>query len=382
MDYDMGAAAAGLRQDLRALARGQLPADFVSGVSGDPTEVAVTNAFCRKMAEIGLLCLAWPEKFGGRNASMWEQTIVREEMWAANEPRGPQYMGVNWVGPILMRHGTDAQQRQHLPAIAHGEVIWCQGFSEPDAGSDLASVRTAAESDGDSWVISGQKIWTSYAVVANWCFLLARTSRTERKHDGLTIFLVPMSDSGIEVRPIPSIIGAHHLNEVFFDAVRLPADSILGAEGAGWQIVQDVMSYERVGIARYARCERMLLEAPRRLGPAWDALPADLRMRWARAVVLSRRARLMAYRVVAAQDSGVVSPSETAAYRIAVTTLEQETADVLMEVVTLFAAHDPDLAHFAAEIEEHWRFSQASTVASGSIEIQRILLSRAMLAAS
>ena len=119
--------------------------------------------------------------------------MVREEMWAHHEPRGAQYMGVNWVGPTIMRHGTPAQRAQHLPPIARGEVIWCQGFSEPDAGSDLASIRTSARRDGDGWRISGQKIWTSYATMAQWCFLLARTSREERKQQGLTIFLVPMS---------------------------------------------------------------------------------------------------------------------------------------------------------------------------------------------
>ena len=128
------------------------------------------------LAERDLLCLSWPEEFGGGGASVWEQTVVREEMWAHHEPRGAQYMGVNWVGPIIMRHGTAEQQRKHLPPIARGEVIWCQGFSEPEAGSDLASLRTAARRDGDGWLVSGQKIWTSYATMAQWCFLLARTT--------------------------------------------------------------------------------------------------------------------------------------------------------------------------------------------------------------
>ena len=121
-------------------------------------------------------------EFGGGDASVWEQTVVREEMWAHHEPRGAQYMGVNWVGPIIMRHGTEEQQRTHLPPIARGEVIWCQGFSEPEAGSDLASLRTAARRDGDGWLVSGQKIWTSYATMAQWCFLLARTSKGEKNN--------------------------------------------------------------------------------------------------------------------------------------------------------------------------------------------------------
>ncbi|MCB1013463.1 MAG: acyl-CoA dehydrogenase family protein, partial [Microthrixaceae bacterium] len=175
--------------------------------------------FCRTLAENGLLCLAWPEEFGGRGASVWEQTVVREEMWAHHEPRGAQYMGVNWVGPTLMRYGTPEQQRLHLPPIAAGEVIWCQGFSEPEAGSDLASLRTAARRDGHGWLINGQKIWTSYATMAQWCFLLARTTKVgegaaQKKQQGLSIFLVPMDDPAIQVRPIRTMMGPHHLNEV------------------------------------------------------------------------------------------------------------------------------------------------------------------------
>src|SRR5262249_27510434 len=153
-------------------------------------------------------------------------------------------------------------QRQHLPAIARGEVIWCQGFSEPNAGSDLASVQTAARRDGVGWVVSGQKIWTSYATMAQWCFLLTRPSKGERKEHGLTIFLVPMSDPAIEVRPIPSMVGPHHLNEVFLNDVRVAEADVLGQVDEGWKIVQEVLSFERVGIARYARCERLLILAP------------------------------------------------------------------------------------------------------------------------
>lgn len=171
-------------------------------------------------------------------------------------------MGVNWVGPTLMRHGTAEQQRRHLPPIARGDVIWCQGFSEPEAGSDLASLRTAATPDGDGWRINGQKIWTSYATMAQWCFLLARTTKwdkaTTKKQAGLTIFLVPMDDPAITVRPIGCMMGPHHLNEVFIDDLRVTEADILGTLDGGWSIVADVLSFERLGIARYARCERLL----------------------------------------------------------------------------------------------------------------------------
>ena len=377
----MGPGATALRAELRQLVKEHVPPDYMGAFTDDPADLAIAQRFCRVLADEGLLCLAWPEEFGGRGASVWEQTLVREEMWAHHEPRGAQYMGVNWVGPAIMRHGTAAQQQFHLPRIARGEVIWCQGFSEPDAGSDLASLRTAArrDADGTGWRIYGQKIWTSYALMAQWCFLLGRTSTGEKKQHGLTIFLVPMSAPGIEVRPIRTMLGPHHLNEVFFDGVRVTEADVLGTVDQGWRVVQEVLAFERVGIARYARCERLLLAAPRILGDQWEALPEELRGRWARMLVHCRRARLLAYRVISLQSAGTVTPGDAAAYRIAVTQLDQDSAEVLMEILCLATPAGADGRWFRLEVEDHWRYSRASTVASGSIEIQRMLLARSLL---
>jgi alkylation response protein AidB-like acyl-CoA dehydrogenase len=385
VDFTMGPGAAALRRELRHLVREHVPRDYLGAFTDDPADLEIAQRFCRTLAGQGLLCLAWPEEFGGRGASAWEQTVVREEMWAHHEPRGAQYMGVNWVGPAIMRHGTPAQQRAHLPRIARGEVIWCQGFSEPEAGSDLASLRTRATplQNGPGWLVHGQKIWTSYALMAQWCFLLARTSTEDRKQKGLTVFLVPMDAPGIEARPIRAMLGPHHLNEVFLDGVKVTPDDVLGEAGQGWQVVQEVLAFERVGIARYARCERLLLAAPRVLGDDWDALPEELRGRWARMLAHCRRARLLAYQVIARQSQGTVTPQDAAAYRIAVTRLDQDSAEVLMEIMgcapSATLAGDGDGAWFRGEVEDHWRYAQASTVASGSIEVQRILLARGML---
>ena len=382
MDYDMGPEVAALRSELRDLVSTELPVGYLGAFSPDPADLDIAQRFCRLLAERGLLCMAWPEEFGGRGASSWEQTAVREEMWALHEPRGAQYMGVNWVGPTIMRHGTPEQQRLHLPPIAGGDVIWCQGFSEPDSGSDLASLSTSAHRDGDEWVVTGQKIWTSYATMAQWCFLLARTSKEERKQQGLTVFLVPMSHPAIEVRPIDCMMGPHHLNEVFFDEVRVGDDSVLGTVGDGWSIVQEVLAFERVGIARYARCERLLQWAPAALGDQWAELPPEIRAAWARMLVHCRRARLLAYRVVATQETGQVRPGDAAAYRIAVTRLDQESAEVLMDIVGSASIDADEQRRFARAVEDHHRYSVAATVSSGSIEMQRILLSRTLLAAS
>lgn len=377
----MGEQVAELRLTLRGLIREHVPPDFLGAFTSDPADLDVAQRFCRLLAERGLLCIAWPEQWGGRGASAWEQTAVREEMWAHHEPRGAQYMGVNWVGPAIMRHGTEQQKGRHLPEIARGEVIWCQGFSEPNAGSDLASLQTAATRDGDGWKVSGQKIWTSYATMAQWCFLLARTSKEDKKQQGLTVFLVPMSSPGIDVRQIDCMMGPHHLNEVFLDEVWVTEEDVLGEVGEGWRVVQEVLSFERVGIARYARCERLLQSAPRVLGDQWEDLPQELLTRWSRMLVHARRARLLAYRVIDLQSRGQVRPGDTAAYRIAVTRLDQESADVLVDIIDLAVLETEEELRFKRAVQDHARYSVSATVASGSIEMQRILLARTLLSA-
>jgi alkylation response protein AidB-like acyl-CoA dehydrogenase len=177
-------------------------------------------------------------------------------------------------------------------------------------------------------------------------------------------------------------LGPHHLNEVFFDDLRVSRADVLGEVDDGWSIVGEVTSFERVGIARYARCERLLVAAPSVLGDRWEDLPAELRGRWVRMLTHCRRARLLAYRVVSLQSSGRIQPGDAAGYRIAVTKLDQDSAEVLMEIAAEVTPEDPGGEWFLGEVEDHWRYSQASTVSSGSIEMQRILLSRALLAAS
>jgi alkylation response protein AidB-like acyl-CoA dehydrogenase len=197
MNYEFGADADALRAELRALIAAEIPEDFLGAFTDDPADLEIAQRFCARLASEHLLTLAWPEEYGGRGGSVWEQTVVREEMWAHHEPRGAQYMGLNWVGPAIMAYGTDEQKGQHLPAIAAGKVIWCQGFSEPDAGSDLASLTTKATPVEGGFEITGQKIWTSYAGMAQWCVLAARVGSGEKKHEGITLFLVPMDTPGI-----------------------------------------------------------------------------------------------------------------------------------------------------------------------------------------
>jgi alkylation response protein AidB-like acyl-CoA dehydrogenase len=380
MDYELSAAADALRARLRALITEHIPPDFLGAFTKDPADQEIAQRFCKTLAADRLLALGWPTELGGGGGTVWEQTVVREEMWAHHEPRGAQYMGINWVGPAIMRHGTAAQRSDHLPRIAAGEVIWCQGFSEPDSGSDLASLKLAAVRDGDGWRVNGQKIWTSYAALADWCFLLTRTSRDAKKHHGISVFLVPMDSPGLVVRPIQSMLGPHHLNEMFFDEVWVPDSNVLGVVGEGWDIVREVLAFERIGIARYARVERMLVTAREVMGPAWADLPGTVRVRWARSLVQTRSARLLAYKVIDLQELGAVRPIDAAPYRVAVTTLDQTSAEVLMDIAHWHRAPStPQFRRFERAVEDHWAYAQAATVASGSVEMQRILIGRSLM---
>lgn len=381
MDFDLGAEAGALRRRIRRTIAEELPADFLGAFTDDPEDLEVTKRFCRELAAEQLLALAWPREFGGAGSSVWEQTVVREEMWAHHEPRGPQYMSLNWVGPAIMRFGTPAQQRFHLPKITAGDVIWCQGFSEPDAGSDLASLRTSARRTEDGWRVTGQKIWTSYAGVADWCVLAARTGAPESRTEGISLFLVPLSRAGIEVRPIKSMLGPHHLNEVFLNEVDIHSDELLGGENQGWNVIRDTLALERVGIARYARADRLLCEVLRHVG-SLDALPANLRARYARAMAHTRVARLMAYEAVAGQADGTPDAGGASAARIASVLGDQEVSDVLMEALgtDAFDSDPSGGSHLHAAVEDYWRYSRAATVAAGSVDIQRGLVARSVLA--
>jgi alkylation response protein AidB-like acyl-CoA dehydrogenase len=378
VDYELGHEAEALRTRLRTLLAEHLPVDYLSPFSRDPEAQAQGRAFRELLAREGLLTIGWPQEYGGGGAGLWVQTVIREEMWAHYEPRGSQYMGLNWAGPAIMRFGTDQQKAQWLPRIAAGEVNWCQGFSEPEAGSDLASLRTRAVPDGEGWRINGQKIWTSYAQDADVCFLAVRTGSPESRHRGITIFLVPMERAGIEVRGIDSLMGHNHINEVFLTEVRVGPEDLLGPVDGGWSVIRHVLSNERVGIARYARCDRLLNRWRAQCAGEWERLPEATKARLTRALVHARVARLLAYTVVDEMGRDEVSDADAAVARLTVTALDQEAGDALMEAEgsrSLDGNGDPE-AVLGGAVEDYWRYSRTSTVASGAREILLGMLAR------
>jgi alkylation response protein AidB-like acyl-CoA dehydrogenase len=377
-EFDIGDDARALRARLRDLIDEEIPSWFRGPFVDDERAHEVVRRFCATLANQQLLTMDWPREYGGTDASIWEQTVLREEMWAHHEPRGPQYMGLSWVGPAIMTFGSDEQKARHLPPIAAGEVVWCQGFSEPEAGSDLAALKLRAERDGDGWRLYGQKIWTSYATLAHWCFLAARTSNGGRKQEGITIFLLPMSSEGVTARPIDSMMGPHHLNEVFFDGALVGAADVLGEVDRGWDVITAVLSFERVGIPRYARSDHLLAQLWHVIEDRGDAIPPELRVAHARALVRCRIARLLAYRVIADRENGGAASADPSIARIASTLLDQEVAELAAEVLGPNALSDSHDVPLRGDVEDVWRYARTATVAAGTTEIQRMLVARAL----
>jgi alkylation response protein AidB-like acyl-CoA dehydrogenase len=367
------------RVELRAFLAEELP-DWWRGMFVDDARVMpLTRAICAKLADRGWLTMAWPPEYGGRGASVWMQAVVREEMWAHEEPRGPQYMNLNYIGPLIMRFGTDDQRDEFLPPMSLGEVIWTQLFSEPDAGSDLASLQTRARDDGDRFIVNGQKIWSSYAdSPADWGLLLARTDPEAPKHTGISVFLLDMTTPGVTVRPIATMAGPHEFNEVFLDDVVVPRERLLGVQDQGWDVITAGLTFERVGIARYARAAAVLElavelanESGRSRDPHVRRLLADLGTR-------IEAARLLNYRAISMQARGEIPTVEASIARMHNTVVEQLTGNVVMEVIGAAAqlrAGDPD-APAAGEATRHWLRNIPTTVAAGTLEIQKNIVAQ------
>jgi alkylation response protein AidB-like acyl-CoA dehydrogenase len=371
LDFEWDTEQQTFRRAVRDFLAARLPEDWESLAHGPGSESQTTfsKKFCAQLAEAGLLVPHWPKRWGGRDADPWTAFILAEEMWEAGEPRGGQYMNVNWIGPTLMRYGSEEQQARYIPPMARGQTLWCQGFSEPEAGSDLASLRTRAEKRDSSYRINGQKIWTSYAGHADTCFLLARTAPGR---DGISIFLIPMNTPGIIVRQIPSLIGEGDIHEVFFDDVEVPPSALLGAEGQAWEIVRTALSLERVGIPRFALATRMLHRAVEKLEKSGRFGHGAIEQA-ARARSACEAARLYSYSIVDARRHGTPVGPEASAARFATVMAERLVGEFVVEhVPEALSDGDPML------LAHHQRAIVAG-IASGAAEIQLNLIATELL---
>ena len=257
----------------------------------------------RKLNDRGWAGLTWPTEYGGSGATLIEQALYYEEMARARAPRTANVLGLTMGGPVVIAHGTEAQRERYLSPILSAEEIWCQGFSEPDSGSDLASLKTKAVLDGDEWVVTGQKVWTTLAHRSKWCMLVARTNPEAAKHRGLTYFLMDMDQPGVEVRPLAQITGEPEFNELFLQEARIPQENVVGEVDGGWAVAITTLAHERAGLAMALQVEVQiamseLVEEAKAQGYGKDPVVRD---RVAQLLIESQVLRLNAYRGITGQ---------------------------------------------------------------------------------
>lgn len=384
MDFAFPAKAEEFRKELRAFMDQELP-DWWQGLFKDDDRIyPFTRAFCMKLAERNWLTMSWPKEFGGADADIWQQMVIREEMWGNGEPRGPQYMSLNYIGPMIMEFGTPEQHERFLKPMAAGETTWCQGFSEPGSGSDLASLKTKASDNGECFILNGQKIWTSYATAADWCLLICRTDPGERKHQGLSMLLVDMKSPGVTVRPINSMGGPKEFNEVFFDNVEVPYDCLLGPRGQGWQVTIAALAYERVGAAIHMKVKLTLDKLIEYAKSTKDDNGEPLINRPSvRASIVKlnarcRAAKLLCYRVVSDMAAGNDNAVYPAVNKVFSTELNVLLGNLGLDILGTKGqlSVEDELAPLDGLISDHWVHSIPYVIAMGTNEIQRNIISQ------
>jgi alkylation response protein AidB-like acyl-CoA dehydrogenase len=384
MDFQESPEVGKFRAELREFLDAELPDWWRGLLADDDRTMPFTRRMCQKLAQRGWLTMSWPTEFGGTASDLWTQMALREEMWTRHEPRGPQYMNVNYIGPMIMRFGTAEQHARFLPPMSAGNVIWTQGFSEPDAGSDLAAISTRATPVDGGYVVNGSKIWSSYAdAPADWCFLLVRTDPTSSRHKGLSMLLVDMLMPGVTVRPILSMVGPREFNEIFFDDVFVPSDCRLGPENEAWSMVMAGLALERAGVPWYAMVAALIPELVEYCnntvvdGKRLSARP-EVRASIAELHCATEAARLLHYRVVSCQQAGVDAPVESAISIMHSALVFQQAGQVALDTVGPLAAlrsGDPS-APLDGLARHSWMLAIASSIAGGTIDIQRNIVAQ------
>jgi alkylation response protein AidB-like acyl-CoA dehydrogenase len=326
-----------LRAEIRAWLDANLDPGVVGTTLGDwerPEVLDRMRAWNRKLADAGYAALAWPEEYGGRGAGIMEQVVLVEEMHRAGAPGTLNPIGISNIAPAVMQHGTEDQKRRFLPPMLRGDEIWCQGFSEPDAGSDLASLQTRAVPDGDDFVVNGQKVWNTLGNLADWCELLVRTDPDVPKHQGISCLLVDMRLPGVDVRPLVTITGEREFNEIFFTDVRVARSALLGPLNEGWRVAMTTLTYERGGVASLHLGVRKkiaeLLDLARETEV--DGRPASkdpvLRQSLARLYLEGEYLKLLSDRAVSAALHGREAGPETSLAKLVWSECESHVADV------------------------------------------------------
>jgi 3-oxocholest-4-en-26-oyl-CoA dehydrogenase alpha subunit len=383
MDFSFSPAEERFREELRRVLAGELPGDwslraFTGDVDPDERE-ELAQRMTRALADRRWLAMAWPERWGGLDASHIDQLIFNQESAYRRMPGGGG-QGVAWVGPAIQLYGNEEQQQTYLPRIAAGEDEWCTLYSEPGAGSDLASLQTRAIRDGDEYVINGVKIWATGARRANLGWLAARTDPDAPKHRGISTLIVPMDAPGIQVRPIESMDGAAHLNEVYFEDVRVPARNLVGTENRGWYQVMTTLDFERSGVGAFATGKadlELLIDAAkdeRSLVRQHPGARYEIADRWIELEVGFN----VAYRVPHLQAQGLVANHEASVSKLYGSELTQRIAGSGMRLLGpagQLTAGSPH-AKLGGAFSRHYLAAVSATIAAGTSEVQRTIIAQ------
>ena len=350
------------------------------GTGDEGSLIEERKAWERRLGEGGWIGIGWPKESGGRGLPLTQQVIFYEEYARAGGPGRIGHMSEGLLAPTVIAYGTEEQKQRILPPILKGEEIWCQGYSEPNAGSDLANVQTKARLEGDEWVIDGQKVWTSWAEWADWCFVVCRTDPDSQRHRGLSYLLVPMKGEGIEIRPIVQITGEQEFSEVFFDGARTAKENILGAPGEGWKVAMATLSFERgastLGQQMGFRSELgQIIEIAKRNGKAEDPV---MRQRLADAWIGLEIQRYNALRTLG--DSGEAANRAAMITKIFWATWHRSLGKLAMDVLgpesEIAEGHSP---YELTKLQSMYLFTRSDTIYAGSNQIQRNIISERIL---
>jgi alkylation response protein AidB-like acyl-CoA dehydrogenase len=375
MDFTYPAAAEAFRAEIRAWLAANLSDEFrgvVSGVATDPEGLARLQAWNRVLADAGYAAITWPREWGGRSASVMEQVVFAEEMHAAGAPGPVNVIGLPNIAPAIIEHGTDEQKRRFLQRMLRGDDVWCQGFSEPEAGSDLASLRTRAQRDGDHYVVNGQKVWTTLGPVSTWCELLVRTDPDAPKHRGITCLLVDLSAPGIESRPLVTITGEPEFGELFFTDARVPVSAVLGAEHDGWRVAMTTLTNERGGVAalhlRVRQQIRELIDQVRERGITVDPVA---RQQLARLHLDGEMLKLLADRAISGQLHGRPGGPESSLVKLCWSETSQRLAELTTELLGDDGLHGAAGRGVVA--------ARSLTIAGGTTQVQKNIIAQRLL---
>ena len=378
MDLNLSPSEEAFRQEFAGWLRANLPDEWkgrrLRGALEGPV-LEARRSWERKLGAGNWLGVSWPAAYGGRGATAMEHVAYLEELFGAGAPDSLNTLGLNLVGPTMIEVGTDEQKQRFLRPMLRGEAVWCQGFSEPNAGSDLAGLQTRADRDGDDWVVSGQKIWSSGAQYSDWCALLARTDQDAPKHKGISFLLVDMRSPGITVRPIRQISGDSEFNEIYFDNVRVPGGQILGEVNGGWLVANRMLAYERGVItmemlAGYRRLWQELRDyarATRRHGAALIDDPS-VRDRLARSYVDIQLMRLANLRLITRYMRGLPPAAETSYMKLYWVTAEQGLSDLSLSLA------GPAALAMGGEWLRLYFMSRGASIYGGTEDIQRNII--------